>query len=181
MAKSLQVAAQRLLGSRSVLLELSESFSVFARSSTGLQQANAGTGLQPPTQRSLLLGVLVGMPLLSQCTHSFFIVLCTLDVTGISSSTNTRSPSSASIPCMGSRFAPTTGGSAAAGQQLWQPHAAAISPAAATVSATGAWPAQLLRSFSSSPAHNSQCDCPTLGGPQPDVVMVEYDEEEVDR
>jgi hypothetical protein len=27
----------------------------------------------------------------------------------------------------------------------------------------------------------SQCDCPTLGGPQPDVVIVEYDEDEVDR
>eukprot|EP00775_Hariotina_reticulata_P009387 gene9387-9551_t len=42
-----------------------------------------------------------------------------------------------------------------------------------------AWPVgslslQAVRSY-------SQCDCPTLGGPQPDVVIVEYDEEEVDR
>ena len=27
----------------------------------------------------------------------------------------------------------------------------------------------------------SQCDCPMLGGPTPDTVVVEYDEEEVDR
>lgn len=27
----------------------------------------------------------------------------------------------------------------------------------------------------------SQCDCPTLGGPTPDTVLVEYDDEEVDR
>ncbi|WIA38941.1 hypothetical protein OEZ86_005094 [Tetradesmus obliquus] len=27
----------------------------------------------------------------------------------------------------------------------------------------------------------SQCDCPMLGGPTPDSVVVEYDEEEVDR
>lgn len=34
--------------------------------------------------------------------------------------------------------------------------------------------AQSLRAY-------SQCDCPTLGGPEPDLVVVEYDEDEVDR
>lgn len=37
------------------------------------------------------------------------------------------------------------------------------------------------RGISSSAAQSSQCDCPTLGGPTPDIVNVEYDEEEVDR
>lgn len=39
----------------------------------------------------------------------------------------------------------------------------------------------LWRGISSSAAQSSQCDCPTLGGPTPDIVNVEYDEEEVDR
>lgn len=42
--------------------------------------------------------------------------------------------------------------------------------------AGGVW-----RGISSSAAQSSQCDCPTLGGPTPDIVNVEYDEEEVDR
>jgi len=38
-----------------------------------------------------------------------------------------------------------------------------------------------VRGFGSSAAASSQCDCPTLGGPTPDIVTVEYDEDEVDR
>lgn len=37
------------------------------------------------------------------------------------------------------------------------------------------------RGISSSAAQGSQCDCPTLGGPTPDIVTVEYDEDDVDR
>ncbi|KAF8064676.1 hypothetical protein HT031_003478 [Scenedesmus sp. PABB004] len=90
--------------------------------------------------------------------------------------------------------APGAGGLAGAGSSGAAQQAAGLSSVAALAAqqhAAAAW--QLLgggRPWAPAPGsggawqlarHYSQCDCPTLGGPQPDVVVVEYDDEEVDR
>lgn len=63
-----------------------------------------------------------------------------------------------------------TSAAAQAGVLNWH----SLSASSSTSSSWAAHSLQPVRGY-------SQCDCPMLGGPTPDTVVVEYDEEEVDR